>query len=185
MSSTERRVLLINFVTASRLLMAAPVAVLARWSGSAQWAIVCSTLLVLAIEVSDLLDGWLARRHEAVSQWGKLFDPYADSLARLTVYWALAVVGRCLAPVPLIMAVRDVSVAYCRLLLMRRGRDVAARLTGKLKAMVQGACGLALMAGPLYWGRFGPAIIWTLSLAVIAISLASLTDYGRAALRSD
>jgi phosphatidylglycerophosphate synthase len=112
-----------------------------------------------------------------------MFDPYADSVSRLTIYWALAVVGRCLAVVPLVMAVRDVTVGYSRLLMERSGQDVAARWTGKLKAVVQGAAAPVLMAGPLFWGAAGGYFVYALSGAVIAITLASMVDYGRSALR--
>ncbi len=183
MSEPDRRVLLVNFITGSRLLFAAPVAVLTIWSGERAWAIVASTALILLVEASDLLDGHLARRHNSVSAFGKMFDPYADSVSRLTVYWSLAVVGRCLAAVPLVMAVRDVTVGYSRLLMERRGQDVAARWTGKLKAVVQGVAAPVLMAGPLFWGQAEGYFIYALSGAVIAITLASMVDYGRSALR--
>jgi CDP-diacylglycerol--glycerol-3-phosphate 3-phosphatidyltransferase len=182
MEEPRRRLLLVNLVTGSRLLFALPVAVLTHWSRGQTWAIAASTALILAVELTDLVDGYLARRHDSVSSFGKMFDPYADSIARLTIYWSLAVVGRCLAFVPLVMAVRDVTVSYSRIVLTRRGRDVAARHTGKLKAVVQGACAPLLMVGPLYWGGAERYVVWGLSLAVVAITLASMADYGLAAL---
>ncbi len=181
--ATRQRILLVNLVTASRLVFAAGVAVLTLWSRDQRWAIIASTALILAIEISDFADGHLARKHGAVSVWGKMFDPYVDSLSRLTVYWSLAVTGRCLAFVPLLMAMRDVTTAYARILLVRSGRDIGARFTGKLKAVVQGVCALLLMAGPLYCGRWEQHLIYVLSFLVAAVTLASLVDYGRAALR--
>lgn len=183
MRGIRQRVLFVNIVTASRLVFAVPVAVLTLWSGGRPWAIAVSTALILVIELSDLADGYLARKHGAVSQWGRMFDPYADSLSRLTVYWSLAVVGRCLPFVPLVMAIRDVTTGYARILFTRQGRDVSARFTGKLKAMVQGICAPLLMAGPFYWGQWGRYFIWGLSFAVLAVCVASVIDYGRAALR--
>jgi CDP-diacylglycerol--glycerol-3-phosphate 3-phosphatidyltransferase len=180
---SRQGVLWINLVTGSRLVLALPVAVLTIWSRDRDWAVIASTGLVLAIELSDLLDGYLARRHGAVSPWGKVFDPYADSVSRLIVYWSLAMVGRCLAFVPLVMAIRDVTVGYARMFMMRRGEDVSARYTGKLKAMVQGVSALVLMCGPLYWGTWGDHVVYGLSFLVAAVTLASMVDYGRAALR--
>jgi len=170
-------------VTASRLALAVPVAVLTTWSRGHTWAIIASLALVGAIELSDLVDGHLARRHNSVSPFGKVFDPYADSISRLVVYWSLAVVGRCLSFVPLVMGIRDISVAYCRMHMMRHGMDVSARPTGKLKAMAQGICALLLMAGPLYWGSSGRALTVGLSVIVILATAASMVDYGVAALR--
>ncbi|KPK65057.1 MAG: hypothetical protein AMK73_04150, partial [Planctomycetes bacterium SM23_32] len=172
MDEPRREVLLVNLVTGSRLIFALPVAVLTFWSPGQTWAIVASTALIVAVELSDLFDGYLARRHDSVSPFGKMFDPYADSISRLTIYWSLAVIGRCVAFLPLVMAVRDVTVGYARIIMTRRGRDVAARRTGKLKALIQGACAPLLMAGPLYWRGAGSCVIWVLSLAVPAITLA-------------
>ena len=112
---------LINLVTGSRLGLAVAVAMLTPWSGDRRWAVIVCTALVVGVELTDLLDGCLARRFNAVSQFGKVFDPYADSVSRLTIYWSLAVVGRALALVPLVMAVRDISVAYLRVVKLSQG----------------------------------------------------------------
>lgn len=160
-------------LTGSRLLFALVVACMTPWLRGERWAIVVATALLIIIELSDVADGYLARRLGLVTRFGKLFDPYTDSLARITIFWSLAVAGRCLAFVPLLMAARDISVSYLRILMTDKGIDVAARWPGKLKALVQGSCGLLLMAGPLYWGGRDHAIIWALSFLVVLVTLAS------------
>jgi CDP-diacylglycerol--glycerol-3-phosphate 3-phosphatidyltransferase len=175
--------LLINIVTGSRLVMALPVAALVPWSAHEAWAMAASLVLILSIEVSDIVDGALARKINSTSQFGKVFDPYADSISRLIIYWSLAVLSRCLYFVPLVMAIRDVTVAYARMVMMRRGMDVSARYTGKLKAVVQGICAFLLMAGPLYWRDYQQVVVITLSSAVIIVTVASMIDYGVAALK--
>ena len=183
MADPERGHPVINLITGSRLVFAAGVAVLTPWAGDQLWAIIAATVLVLGVEISDLTDGYLARRHNAVSQFGKVFDPFADSVSRLTVYWSLAMVDRSLAVVPLVMAVRDISVAYVRIVMIRRGWDGSARYMGKLKAVVQGVCAVVLTSGPLYWGSWGRPVVYVLSLAVVVVCVASLADYGRLVLR--
>jgi len=184
MADSDRGHLLVNLLTGSRLVFAVVVAVLVPWAAEEPWAILVATALVGAVELSDLLDGHLARRHNVVSEFGKVFDPYADSVSRLTVYWALAMMGRSLYIVPLVMAVRDISVSYVRIVMMKRGWDGSARFAGKLKALVQGLAGLALMSGPLWWGGAGRAIIIGLSLAVIAVCVYSGADYGSLLVRT-
>jgi CDP-diacylglycerol--glycerol-3-phosphate 3-phosphatidyltransferase len=177
------RVVWLNVLTGTRLLFAAGVAVLTLWSRERTWAILASTALIGGIELTDLLDGYLARKHGLVSTFGKMFDPYSDSISRLTVYWSLAVIGRCLAVVPLIMAIRDVTVTYSRILLTRQGRDVSARHTGKLKALVQGFCAFPLMLSPLMpWSPWLRPVNAVLSAAVLLVTLASMIDYGVAAI---
>jgi len=183
----RKTAIVVNAITGLRLLLAAAVAVLTLWSGDRTWAVAASVLLVVGIEVSDLLDGHLARSRGAVTQFGKMFDPYADSVSRLTVFWSLAVVGRALAVLPLVMAVRDVTVSYARIIMARTGRDVSARYTGKLKAVVQGAGGVVLMAAPLYWAGWSAGarrgLVWGVSVGVMVVTLTSMFDYARAALR--
>ncbi len=184
MEESGRTHLLINLLTGSRLVVAVGVAVLTPWSRAEQgWALIASTLLVLLIEGSDLADGYLARRLDAVTQFGKLFDPYTDSISRLTVYWSLAVAGRCLVFVPLLIAARDISVSYIRILLTRQGREVAARWWGKLKAIVLGVAAVALMSGPLWWGQARGALVWTLSFLVVFVVVGSAAAYAALALR--
>ena len=175
--------LFLTLLTASRLVLAVWIAVLTPWLADQRWAILLATALILVIELTDLADGYLARRHEAVSQFGKLFDPYTDSLARITIYWSLAVAGRCLAAVPLLMAIRDVTVGYTRILMLLRDKDPAARWWGKLKAAIQGLGALLLMSGPLWWGPAGPGIVYTVSVLVIVATLLSAVFYGNEALR--
>ena len=175
----------VNALTASRLALAVVVAALVPWARAETWAIVLATVLVAGIEATDLADGTVARRLGAVSTFGKLFDPYSDSISRLTVYWSLAVMGRCLAIVPLLMAIRDVTVGYTRIMMMRSGRDVAARWAGKLKALVQGVGALILMAGPLYWGESGPALTLGVSVAVAVVTVGSIAVYGWDAIKPE
>ena len=182
MLSLRQRSILVNLVTGSRVGLAVAVAALSPWSREARWAIIAATALVVLVELTDLADGYLARLHGVVSEWGKMFDPYSDSIARLTIYWSLAVIGRCWVFLPLLMAVRDVTVSYARILMTRQGQSVAARWTGKLKAWVQGVGALVLISGPLWWGGAGPAVIHAASACVLLITAASMVDYSAAAL---
>ena len=55
--------------------------------------IVAGVFLLLLMEVSDILDGNIARRRGVVTEWGAMLDPYADSVSRLIVFWTLASAG--------------------------------------------------------------------------------------------
>jgi len=136
----------------------------------------CLVLLGLQ-ELSDVLDGWLARRLGVVSEWGKLFDPFADSTSRLIVYWSLAVAGRTFAVVPLVMAVRDITVAYSRLALTRQGGSVGARRSGKVKAWVQGLGAMFLLMAPLHLAWSGDASPQVASWVVLVVTASSAIEY--------
>jgi len=77
-----------------------------------------------------------------------------------------------------------VTVAYSRITMARHGRSVAARWSGKVKAVVQGLCAFLLVAGPLYEGWTG---IWprqALSWTVAVVTAASAVEYVRGALEA-
>jgi phosphatidylglycerophosphate synthase len=140
-------------------------------------------LLALAAECTDMLDGWAARRTGRQSQLGGLADPLCDSLARLTMYFALALAGWVWIGVPLLMAGRDLVVAYIRVVLGITGGKTSARGSGKAKAIVQGfgILLLVMLAGPAAPGRGGPALWrWGIAAAVLLVTAWSLADYLRA-----
>ncbi|MHC4983425.1 MAG: CDP-alcohol phosphatidyltransferase family protein [Planctomycetota bacterium] len=175
-----RRRLVVILVTVSRLPLAAAAAgfLLVAGPGSTKaWA---ALGLLLAAEITDLLDGGLARRLGVAGRFGALFDPYCDSITRLIAYFGLASAGLCAWWLLLLMAVRDVSVAYIRIMSIISGRAVAARLSGKMKALVQGLGGLTL-ASTLAIARLVSSDLHVLRLAVgwavAAVTVWSLVDY--------
>jgi CDP-diacylglycerol--glycerol-3-phosphate 3-phosphatidyltransferase len=171
---------LVAGITLARVPLACAFAlVLILWSDGFAHLTVCLGLLAL-IEATDILDGFLARRLRVDSDLGAMLDPLADSISRLTVYWALAASGLVYLVVPLVMAARDITVGYCRLWRMREGRSVKARLSGKLKAVVQGVASVGILLQPLYENHLGEPGRWTApvwSYLVIAATIVSGIDY--------
>jgi CDP-diacylglycerol--glycerol-3-phosphate 3-phosphatidyltransferase len=131
-----------NFVTLSRILVA-PLFAYAFIIGfdrphQAVWQWAGLAILIL-IELSDALDGRIARARKEVSDFGKFFDPLADSLSRLTVFCAFLVTGVIPLWMFLIFLYRDIFVSAIRYLCIKQGVVVPARVSGKLKAIFQGA----------------------------------------------
>lgn len=110
----------------------------------ADWGIspvgVCIILLaILAIcELSDFFDGFLARRHNKVTDLGKVLDPMADSLFRLSVFLSFTQ-GVVQLPllIVLVFLLRESIITSLRTLCALQGVALAARLSGKVKAVVQ------------------------------------------------
>lgn len=144
----------------------------------AAWILLAIGTGLLALgEVSDLLDGVIARRFNVVSELGATLDPFADSISRLLVYAGLAYGGLVLPVVPLVMALRDITVAYSRILLARRGGSARSRISGKLKAWVQGIGSFVLLLGPLYWPYSGQEVMVYASWTVAGVTLLSSVEY--------
>lgn len=164
---------IVALLTLARLPLAVVFALLVTLFDTSSLGVVFAGLaLLLSIEMTDLYDGKLARRWGVASEFGATLDPYADSVSRLIVYWALAVSGiATLTALPLVMAIRDVTVAYCRISMVRNNRTVAAKASGKIKAVVQGVAAHLLVGGPIYQWFTGAwtatAICWIVLLVTV------------------
>lgn len=177
-SSPRRgRFVLVQALTLGRVPLAIAFAALLLTGEEGKPLLTVATVLLALIELTDLLDGILARRLEVVSEWGAMLDPYADSISRIIIYWALACNGLALAIVPLGMAVRDITVAYCRVVMTQHGRTVKSNWAGKAKAWVQGAGAFFLLLGPSVIGPIKSPISWI----VLVVTIASAVAYVRAA----
>lgn len=141
-------------------------------------------MLLLIIEFSDLFDGKIARRFGLVSESGATLDPFADSVSRLIVYWALATKGLVIFLVPLVMALRDITVAYSRIVLAQNDRSVSAKKSGKLKATVQAIGSFLALLGPYYWDYTGRWVYYALSWVIITVTFLSSIEYVKDALSS-
>ena len=99
----------------------------------------------IVMEITDLLDGKIARKTGSVTDFGKFYDPFADSFSRLTYFLAFMVTGFMPAWVFLLILYRDITVAFLRLLAMRKSVVMSARPSGKIKAVIYAAaCGAVL-----------------------------------------
>lgn len=94
--------------------------------------------IVSICELSDFFDGFLARRHNQVTSLGKILDPMADSIFRLTVFLSFTQ-GVVQLPllIVLIFLLRESIVTSLRTLCALQGVALAARFSGKLKAIMQ------------------------------------------------
>jgi CDP-diacylglycerol---glycerol-3-phosphate 3-phosphatidyltransferase len=174
-------------LTASRLALAPVFFATYRWGeglGSVPYLVILWALF-LVIEVSDLLDGLAARRAGTVSDFGKLFDPYADVFARITYFVCFALAGIMPAWVLVVVLYRELSINFIRMLLAQRGIAMGARRGGKLKSatyMVAGAASLLLVSadklGLVPGLREGLSIaVYVLYVIAGILALVSFADY--------
>ena len=130
-----------NAVTVARLL-ATPVLVVMIAVHGPGWA---PFAVALAIGLTDGLDGWLARK-QGTTRSGAFLDPLADKAAVVASLCTLAARGELVwLPVALI-AVREVGMSVYRIVVGRRGVSIPARLTAKVKTLVQGVAVLLCLA---------------------------------------
>lgn len=128
-----------NFFTASRI-AAAPLFLflyyLPRFAGiSEQLMLLIIIPLFIYMEFTDFLDGFFARKLKQVSDFGKLFDPFADVVANLTVLLAFMLTGFVPIPIFIIILYRELSILFLRMLARGNGITIAAKKGGKLKTV--------------------------------------------------
>lgn len=102
---------------------------------------------LLAIsELSDLFDGFFARKKNQVTELGKLLDPMADSIFRLSVFLSFT---QGVVKLPLLLVLiflyRDSIISTLRTLCALRGVALGARLSGKIKAVLQAVTTLFIL----------------------------------------
>jgi CDP-diacylglycerol--glycerol-3-phosphate 3-phosphatidyltransferase len=97
------------------------------------WAAIVFTLAAL----TDLVDGWLARKMNIVSVLGKLLDPLADKLIVMACLVWMVPMGRIPAWVVVLLLGRDIAVTGLRSVAASEGVVIAAGEEGKAKTALQ------------------------------------------------
>lgn len=87
--------------------------------------------------ITDYLDGYLARKKNLVTTFGKFVDPIADKLIVNTVLLLLASSDYITIVIPIIMISRDIIVDAIRLVASQKNVVLAASFLGKAKTMTQ------------------------------------------------
>ena len=174
-----------HVLTAARLPLA-PVAVVFMLQGTLQGVIIAAALALL-LEITDLLDGYVARAYGVVTRFGKLFDPFSDAFCRYTLF--LGFLGAGIADLWMVIAIfyRDATISFLRTVAAARNVVIGARTSGKVKAIVQGVgtqvIFLSLILGHLGEDAFSsdlqwiPEIPWWTMFVITLVTLASLVDY--------
>lgn len=131
---------------------------------------IAGALFVVAIS-TDWVDGYLARRYDIVSDFGKLWDPIADKLLTGAGFIGLAILGEVNWWIVVIILVREWGITVHRLMVSRE-HVVAAAWMGKLKTAVQGVA--------LSWALLPLHVVvglapWTLVTAVLMVVVLVLT----------
>jgi CDP-diacylglycerol--glycerol-3-phosphate 3-phosphatidyltransferase len=179
-----------NAITVARIPLAVVFFVLLLLGGTyglpqpgIRWA--AGILFIVAIS-TDWVDGYLARRYEIVSDFGKLWDPIADKLLTGSGFIGLAILGEVQWWIVLVILVREWGITVHRLVVARE-HVVAAAWMGKLKTAVQAvALGWALLPLHVVIGLEPWTLITAVWMVVVLIlTVASGIDYIVAQVRGD
>jgi CDP-diacylglycerol--glycerol-3-phosphate 3-phosphatidyltransferase len=139
---------------------------------------------MVVAELSDAIDGYLARKMNQVTDFGKIVDPMADSMSRLTYFLAFT---QGVVQLPLLLVFvfvyRDAFVSTLRTLCALRGFALAARSSGKFKAFIQMVAILTIVLSmiPHSLGKISTETLQTIAVSITAVAallaIYSLVDY--------
>lgn len=131
------------------------------------WAAAAWAVFALAA-ATDKLDGYIAKKYNQITDFGKIMDPLADKLlvfAAMALFTAFGVMH----PVALwIIIARELAITSMRAVFAGKGKIIAADFSGKLKTVVQLTGILIILALPVL-AAFGLTAAEEYSSAVCAI----------------
>ncbi len=124
-----------NLLTLTRILLI-PVFVVLFSTPDPDRSLMAAIVFIVAA-VTDMLDGYLARKSGQVTKLGKLLDPIADKLLVLSALILLVNVDRVSALVAILIIARELGVTGIRAIAAGEGMIIAAETTGKYKMALQ------------------------------------------------
>ena len=134
-------------------------------------------LLFLIASITDYLDGYLARKRNMVTTFGKFIDPIADKLIVNNALLLLAYSQDISVIVPIIMISRDSIVDAIRLIASQKQVVLAASMLGKAKTMTQMIAICLLLLNNLVFEAFGIPMDQIMIYIATIISIVSGIDY--------
>lgn len=142
--------------------------------------------------ITDTLDGQISRKYNIVTKFGKIMDPLADKLLVSAGFIMLTGLGVIPAFVTAIVVFRDFFVNALRMFGSDNGKDVAAKISGKIKTVFQmltvvlGLGNYALMptmgigsfiSSSLRMSTFGLLVNVALTVSVIGVVVATVWSF--------
>ncbi|MEI7917765.1 MAG: CDP-diacylglycerol--glycerol-3-phosphate 3-phosphatidyltransferase [Candidatus Saccharibacteria bacterium] len=143
---------LANKITIARLILSPlPAAIIfVGWdSEPLRWLAV---IIFVLVGSTDILDGYLARSRNEVTNLGKIMDPIVDKFLILTPLVTMSFIepsNKLILGVTIIIAIREISVTFMRARAKKRGVIISANLSGKIKMVCQFIAVSMLLMPPL------------------------------------
>ena len=99
--------------------------------------IILDVIFIIA-SITDKLDGYLARKNNQITTFGKFLDPIADKILVIVAMMILVEMGRLPAWIPSVIIFREFVVSGYRLIAVENGgKVIAANVWGKIKTVTQ------------------------------------------------
>ena len=168
-----------NLLSFLRLILAFPIFILIGLINVSQTIRFITFGLLILAAVTDILDGYLARKYNEITELGKIIDPLADKIVIGFTVLQLFLIGEIQAYYFLIIIGRDLLILIGGLLVSKKiGKVPPSNIIGKITAASIGLYILVVICNLKYSFRFVYDFLFYLSLILVFISF--LVYMGRA-----
>ena len=131
-------------------------------------------VIFIAASLTDTLDGYLARKNNQITVFGKFMDPLADKLLVCSALICLVALNRMPYWIVIIIIGRDFIISGFRLIAAEKGVVIAANMWGKVKTAVQMVTVILLV---FHFGGVFDKIETVLIWLALALTVISLVNY--------
>ncbi len=133
-------------------------------------------IIFIAASITDKLDGYIARKRNEITTFGKFADPLADKILVLAAMMMLVEMDRLPAWIPIVVIAREFMVSGYRLIAVEKGgKVIAASVWGKLKTVTQMIAIILAFIDTNTYGAFINQAITGFSLVLNIVTTAVMT----------
>lgn len=129
---------------------------------------IISGVLFIIASITDFVDGYIARKYNMVTDFGKMMDAIADKVLVNSILIILASMGFIHPIIAVVIIVRDIVVDSIKMVASSKGKVVAAIKTGKFKT----ACLMVGITLTLFYNL--PFELWNVKISEIFLIVASI-----------
>jgi CDP-diacylglycerol--glycerol-3-phosphate 3-phosphatidyltransferase len=164
-----------NRLTCLRMILVIPFVIFMLAGRAEGLFMVLSLILFVGASITDLLDGYISRSQNLVTNFGKFMDPLADKILVTSAMICLVDLGRLEAWICIIIIAREFIISGFRLVASDNGIVIAASWWGKTKTVSQMIMVILLIvnfaSGPLF------VLTVIVKYAALILTIISLCDY--------
>ena len=154
------------------------------------WAEVAALVTFIIAALSDFVDGFIARKRNMITDFGRLMDPIADKILVLAAFIAFVQIQMIEAWMVMIIISREILITSLRLFALNKGKVLSAARAGKHKTVSQmlvifTILGSIVLKGMMLtystwnplWEKFFRQAIYVLMLVTVGLTLYSGISY--------
>ncbi len=139
------------------------------------WGRIAALIVFIVASLTDTADGYIARKYDLITDFGKFMDPLADKLLVCSALILLIDTGQLASWIVIVIISREFIISGFRLIAVDNGIVIAASMWGKVKTVFQMVMIIVLLWNlQFYWFRIlGQMLIY----ASLVLTVVSLIDY--------